>query len=373
MKQVYFEAETPSYIVDDSLLKRNLSILKQVKDKTKCKIILAQKAFSMYYTYPLIKQYLDGTTSSGIYEARLAKEEMGKEIHCFSGAYSDTEFDEVLEIADYIYINSVNQWKHFKEKAMKSSKSFGLRINPEHSTVTHGIYDPCAKGSRLGITAEQLEGVDLTGIEGLHFHTLCQQNSDALIETLKVVEQKFSKYFNQLKWINFGGGHHITREDYDVEALINCINEFKEKYSLEVYLEPGEAIALNAGFLVTTILDIVNNNVILDTSAATHMPDVLEMPYRPPLYNSGEANEKQYTYRLGGPTCLSGDIIGDYSFDEPLKIGGKLLFEDMAIYSMVKNNTFNGMPLPSIIYCDEHDELIVVKRFGYSDFKGRLS
>ena len=259
---------------------------------------------------------------------------------------------------------------------MKTNKSFGLRINPEHSTQTHGIYDPCFSGSRLGIVHKHFENESLVGIEGLHFHTLCQQNSDALIETLKVVEEKFGDIISKVKWVNFGGGHHITRSDYDVDALIKCIKDFKEKYNVEVYLEPGEAVALNAGFLVSTVLDIVENDIsiaILDTSAACHMPDVLEMPYRPPLMDSEMPNVKSYTYRLTGPTCLAGDIIGDYSFDEKLKIGDKLVFEDMAIYSMVKNNTFNGMPLPSIMYMSKDGNIKVVKEFSYEDFKERLS
>ena len=372
----YKDVNTPCYIVDEKLLIKNLEVLKRGKEESGCKILLAQKAFSMFYTYPLIKQYLDGSVASGLFEARLGYEEMGKEVHCFCVAYKDEEFDEVLKISDHITFNSFNQWKKFKDKAMKTNKSFGLRINPEHSTQTHGIYDPCFSGSRLGIVHKHFENESLVGIEGLHFHTLCQQNSDALIETLKVVEEKFGDIISKVKWVNFGGGHHITRSDYDVDALIKCIKDFKERYNVEVYLEPGEAVALNAGFLVSTVLDIVENDIsiaILDTSAACHMPDVLEMPYRPPLMDSEMPNVKSYTYRLAGPTCLAGDIIGDYSFDEKLKIGDKLVFEDMAIYSMVKNNTFNGMPLPSIMYMSKDGNIKVVKEFSYEDFKERLS
>lgn len=372
----FYSLKTPCYVVDETLLIKNLEILQQVSEATECKILLAQKAFSMFSVYPLIKKYLAGTTSSGLYEARLAHEEMGGEIHVFSGAYSDEEMDEVLKICDHIVFNSFSQWKRFRNKALKSGKSFGIRVNPEHSTQEHAIYDPCAEGSRFGVTFSNFEEDMLEGIEGLHFHTLCEQNSDAFIETLKMFEKKFGKYIHKMKWVNFGGGHHITRKDYDIDALISSIRSFKERYNVEVYLEPGEAVALNAGFLVTKVLDIVDNkikSVLLDASAACHMPDVIEMPYRPPLYLSGELGEKAYDYRLAGATCLAGDIIGDYSFDQPLKIGDKLIFCDMAIYSMVKNNTFNGMPLPSIAVKRESGELEVIKEFSYYDFKGRLS
>ncbi len=372
----FYSLKTPCYVVDETLLIKNLEILQQVSEATECKILLAQKAFSMFSVYPLIKKYLAGTTSSGLYEARLAHEEMGGEIHVFSGAYSDEEMDEVLKICDHIVFNSFSQWKRFRNKALKSGKSFGIRVNPEHSTQEHAIYDPCAEGSRFGVTFSNFEEDMLEGIEGLHFHTLCEQNSDAFIETLKMFEKKFGKYIHKMKWVNFGGGHHITRKDYDIDALISSIRSFKERYNVEVYLEPGEAVALNAGFLVTKVLDIVDNkikSVLLDASAACHMPDVIEMPYRPPLYLSGELGEKAYDYRLAGATCLAGDIIGDYSFDQPLKIGDKLIFCDMAIYSMVKNNTFNGMPLPSIAIKRESGELEVIKEFSYYDFKGRLS
>lgn len=368
--------KTPYYIVDEKLLVRNLEILKKVKKQAGCKILLAQKAFSMYYEYPLISKYIDGTTASGLYEARLGFENMGKDTHIFSPAYLEDEFDEILRICDHIVFNSFSQWEKYKDKAIASGKEFGLRINPEFSTQEHAIYDPCSKGSRLGITLKNFEGHSLDGISGLHFHTLCEQNSDDLVKTLEVVEQKFGKYLSQLKWINFGGGHHITRNDYNIDKLINCIIDFKEKYNIEVYLEPGEAVALNAGFLVSTVLDIVDNDMkiaILDASAACHMPDVIEMPYRPFIVGSGESNKKAYTYRLGGNTCLAGDIIGDYSFDEPLSVGDKLIFCDMAIYSMVKNNTFNGIKLPSIAVSDLNGNVKLIKEFGYEDFKMRLS
>ncbi len=371
-----YNVPTPCYVVDESLLVKNLEILADVKKRSGCKILLAQKAFSTFETYPLIKKYIDGTTASGLYEAKLGYECMGGETHVFSAAYIENDFDEIAEICDHISFNSFNQWEKYKEKALAKGKSCSVRINPEISTQDHAIYDPCSKGSRLGVTLKNFELGDITGLEGLHFHTLCEQNSDALVTTLKVVEEKFGKYIHGMKWVNFGGGHHITREDYDVDTLVNAIIEFKAKYDVEVYLEPGEAIALNAGFLVTKVLDIVDNdimNAILDMSAACHTPDVIEMPYRPPLINSGEANEKTCTYRLGGPTCLAGDIIGDYSFDKPLQIGDYLTFADMAIYSMVKNNTFNGMALPSIAVKRLNGNTEVIKTFGYEDFKNRLS
>lgn len=377
MKQIYQEMPTPAYVVEEKLLRQNLELLRQICQETGCKILLAQKAFSMYHFYPLIGRYLHGATASGIYEAKLAAEEMpGKENHIFSPAYKEKDMEEILQVCDHIVFNSFVQWKKYRKQARKAGKECGLRINPEHSTQEHAIYDPCAPGSRLGITPANFEENELDGITGLHFHCLCEQNADALEETLQAVEEKFGKYLYQMKWLNFGGGHHITRADYDVEKLKKLITYVQDKYQVQVYLEPGEAVALRAGYLITEVLEIVQNGgmqtAVLDTSAACHMPDVLEMPYRPPLYGSGEAGEKKYTYRLGGPTCLAGDIIGDYSFDEPLKVGARLCFEDMAIYSMVKNNTFNGMPLPDIIAVHDDDTWEVVKHFGYQDFKQRL-
>ena len=376
MDQSLYAVPTPSYVIDEGALKRNLTILADVAQRAGCKILLAQKAFSAYATYPLIGEYLHGATASGLYEARLGKEEMGKENHIFSPAYQQHEMDEILQICDHVIFNSFHQWEQFRSVAMASGKSCGLRINPQHSTQSHGIYDPCAIGSRLGIVRDAFEGKSLEGIDGLHFHTLCEQNSDALIETLAAVEEKFGTLLPQMKWVNFGGGHHITRDDYDREALIAAVVAFREKYDVAVYLEPGEAVALNAGYLVSTVIDVVENGMeiaILDTSAACHMPDVIEMPYRPPLFDSGEENEKSHTYRLAGPTCLAGDVIGDYSFDAPLKRGDKLIFCDMAIYSMVKNNTFNGMALPSILRLQEDGTVETIKTFGYDAFKSRLS
>lgn len=376
MEQYFPSLPTPCYVLDESLLLKNLTILKDVADQSGCKILLAQKAFSMFSSYPLIAKYLSGTTASGLFEARLGYEEMGGETHIFSAAYLEHEFDDIVAICDHISFNSFAQWEKYREKALARGRSCGIRINPEHSTQDHGIYDPCAFGSRLGVTRSNFRPDLLEGIEGLHFHTLCEQNSDALIETLRVVEEKFGAFLPSMRWVNFGGGHHITRDDYDREALIACIRSFREKYQVEVYLEPGEAIALNAGFLVCTVLDIVENGIqtaLLDASAACHMPDVIEMPYRPPLKGSGKAEEKEHTYRLAGATCLAGDVIGEYSFDAPLAIGDRLLFCDMAIYSMVKNNTFNGMCLPSLAIAKQSGEAVVIKRFGYEDFKERLS
>lgn len=372
------KVQTPAFVIEENLLRKNLEKLVKVKEATGCKILLAQKAFSMFYFYPLMAKYLDGTTASGIYEARLGYEHFGKETHVFSPAYRSEELTELLPICDHLIFNSFSQWQYYKKEALASGKSFGLRINPECSTQEgHDLYDPCSPGSRLGIVLSDFVDQDLTGIEGLHFHTLCEQNADDLAVTLKAVEEKFGSYLHQMKWLNFGGGHHITRSDYDLGTLIDCIQYIKRTYNLEVYLEPGEAVALNAGYLVAQVLDITQNhgmtNAILDTSATCHMPDVLEMPYRPEIMGSGRAQEKAFTYRFGGPTCLAGDIIGDYSFDTPLQIGDKVIFCDMAIYSFVKTNTFNGMPLAKLMAVDANHQLKIVKSFHYEDFKRRLS
>lgn len=366
---------TPAYVISEAALVKNLEILQEVEQKAGCKILLAQKAFSNYAFYPLIKKYISGAAASGLFEARLAHEEMCGENHVFCPSYKDGEFDELLGICDHIIFNSFTQWKKFRARAVAHGGSFGLRINPECSTQEHGIYDPCAAGSRLGVTLANFEPEELSGISGLHFHTLCEQNADALAVTLKAVEEKFGKYLYKMKWLNMGGGHHITRDDYDRGLLISEIKRIREKYDIEVYLEPGEAIALNAGYLVTTVDEIVDNGIqiaILDASAACHMPDVLEMPYRPPLRGGYEPNEKARTYRLSSRTCLAGDIIGDYSFETPLNVGDRLVFNDMAIYTTVKNNTFNGMPLPSICGMRPDGEVYVIRQFGYEDFKSRL-
>lgn len=365
---------TPSYVLDEAKLISNLEILKGVQERTGCKILLAQKAFSMFSVYPLIAKYLSGTTASGLYEAKLGREEFEGEVHIFSPAYRDADMPEILAISDHIVFNSLRQLDKFGGMCRDAGKSVGLRINPECSTQEAAIYDPCASGSRLGVRACDL--TEFPDVDGLHFHTLCEQNADALETTLKAVEEKFGAYLHKCKWVNFGGGHHITRPDYDIPLLERLIVEFQKKYDVQVYLEPGEAVALRAGCLITEVMDIVENDMhiaVLDASAACHMPDVLEMPYRPPLFASGEAGEKAHTYRLSSCTCLAGDIIGDYSFDAPLHIGDRLCFEDMAIYSMVKNNTFNGMPLPEIGILHTDGSYETVKTFGYSDFKERLS
>lgn len=370
------ELTTPCYVVDEAKLTHNLELLRGVQERTGAKILLAQKAFSCYHVYPLIGEYLSGTACSGLYEAKLGYEQMGRENHVFSAAYRESEIDEIISYCGHIIFNSFTQLDRYRERVLAAGKKIGLRINPEFSTQEgHEIYDPCSPKSRLGITRKNFNPDDLQGVTGLHFHTLCEQNSDDLEKTLNAVEENFGDILPQMEWINFGGGHHITRPDYDIPRLERCIRRMQEKYGLEVYLEPGEAIALNAGYLVTEVLDLIENDMpiaILDTSAACHMPDVLEMPYRPPLINSGEANEKAYTYRLGSQTCLAGDSIGEYSFDEPLKIGDRLVFSDMAIYSMVKNNTFNGMPLPSIMLLRKDGTVEALREFGYDDFKGRL-
>ena len=377
MKRLTKPLKTPYFLVDEEKLLHNLRILKDLRKKTGCKILLAQKAFSMFSIYPLIREYLDGTTASGLYEARLGAEEFGGETHVFSPAYREDEFLDILYYADDIVFNSPAQLKKFGEQAKRAGKSVGLRVNPECSTQEgHAIYDPCAPGSRLGTTAKNFDESLLPLLDGLHFHTLCEQNSDALEVTAAAFEDKFGKYLPKMKWLNFGGGHHITRADYDIERLMRVIRHFQDTYDVTVYLEPGEAVVLNAGFLVSTVLEVVENGMkiaILDTSAACHMPDVLEMPYRPPVTGAGEPGEKAYTYRLAGPTCLAGDVIGDYSFDAPLHIGGQVVFEDMALYTMVKTNTFNGMPLPAIVWQDEKKAQYLVRAFGYEDFKHRLS
>ena len=364
---------TPSYLVYEELLEKNLRILADVAEDTGAKVLLAQKCFSMYHYYPLIGRYLSGTTASGIYEARLSQEEMGKENHVFKPAYEEDEIPRLAAICDHIIFNSFAQWERFGAAARAAGASCGIRINPERSTQEHAIYDPCAPGSRLGVKIADFRADLLDGIDGLHFHTLCEQGADALAATLEAVEEKFGKYLHGMKWLNFGGGHHITREGYDIPLLKRLIRHVQDTYDVAVYLEPGEAVALNAGFLVAEVLDVqTDGNVILNTSAACHMPDVIEMPYRPPVIGAGEAGEKAHTYTLAGPTCLAGDTIGTYSFDVSLNVGDRVVFGDMAIYTMVKNNTFNGMPLPNIIAVAPNGDWEIVREFGYDDFKMRL-
>ncbi len=371
------QVPTPSYVIDETKLEKNVTILADIQNQTGCKVLLAQKAYSLYATYPLIGKYLSGTTASGLYEAKLGREEMGGEVHIFAPAFKDSEIDEILAISDHIVFNSERQLRKHYDKCKMAGISIGLRINPECSTQgDHALYDPCAYGSRFGITLDKFSPDLIDLVDGLHFHTLCEQNADDLATTLATVEDKFGPYLSQIKWLNMGGGHHVTRDDYDRDLLKSEIKRIQFKYNLQVYIEPGEAVALDAGYLVTEVLDIVENGIntlVLDTSATCHMPDVLEMPYRPPVQNGFEAGVKPYTYRLSSNTCLTGDTIGDYSFDSPITIGDRLYFEDMAIYSFVKNNTFNGIGLPSLYLMDHLGDCRLIKSFGYQDFKGRLS
>jgi len=372
--------QTPVYICDRGMLEENLTVLSEVGKKAGCKVLMALKGFAMFSLFPQIARHLKGLSASSLDEALLAYEEFEEgEIHVYAPAYSDDDFVKLLGIADHLVFNSFSQWRRFRDQVASSRRkpSCGIRINPEHREVPVALYDPCAPHSRLGVTRKNFEPEALEGIEGLHFHTLCELNSDALERTVAAVEEKFGEWLPRMKWVNFGGGHHITRPDYDRELLCRIVRDFKQKYKVEVYLEPGEAIALNIGVLVASVLDIVDNGMkiaILDTSAAAHMPDVLEMPYRPEIVGAGKAGELQHTYRLGGLTCLAGDVIGDYSFAEPLAIGQKLVFRDMAHYTMVKNNTFNGVHLPSIaIYDPEGGKTEVIRSFSHEDYKGRLS
>ncbi|MDO3411322.1 carboxynorspermidine decarboxylase [Saccharibacillus sp. CPCC 101409] len=380
MTDIDFSAvPSPCYVVDERLLTNNLELLGSVQERTGAKILLAQKGFSMFAEYPLVGKYLAGVTSSSLFEARLGYEKMGKEVHVYAPAYVDREFDELLSYTDHIVFNSFAQWRKFKDKVLNypgRKIEVGLRINPEYSELEVPLYDPCSPYSRMGITLENFDESDLEGIDGLHFHTMCEQNSDTLENTLKVVDEKFGHLISKMKWLNFGGGHHITRPDYDVERLIRCIEFARDKYDVQVYLEPGEAIALNTGYLVATVLDTIKNGMdiaILDTSAECHMPDVLAMPYRPNIAGAGMPGEKAITYRLGGMTCLAGDVIGDYSFDRPLEVGDKLVFGDMAHYTMVKNHMFNGVNLPSIASYNDEEGIKVIREFKFEDYSSRLS
>jgi carboxynorspermidine decarboxylase len=372
--------ETPCYVVDEGRLEANLKRLDDVQTRTGCKILLALKGFALFSAFPLIRRYLKGAAASSLNEARLAAEEFQREVHVYAPAYREQEMPDLIRYAHHMVFNSFAQWRAFKPLIAEKGQSVrcGIRINPQHSEVKVALYDPCAPGSRLGVTVDQFEGQDLSGLTGLHFHTLCELNSDALERTLEVVEARFGRYLAAMQWVNFGGGHHITREDYDVDRLCRVISGFRQRHPhLEVYLEPGEAIALNTGVLVASVLDVVHNAMdiaILDTSAAAHMPDVLEMPYRPNIVGAGQPGQYAHTYRLGGLTCLAGDVIGDYSFPEPLVPGRKLVFLDMAHYTMVKNNTFNGVGLPSIaLYQPTTEQIRVVRKFGYEDYRNRLS
>ncbi len=367
--------KTPCYVVDEAAIEKNLNILKYVKEQTDCKIFLALKGFAMFSMFPLIRKYLDGVCASSPHEARLGKEEFGKEVHTFAPAYSEKDINELLMLSDSIIFNSFSQWEKFKHK-VKGKVEVGIRVNPEYAEVKVNLYNPCAPHSRLGVTLENFQNQSLEGISGLHFHALCEQNSDTLQRVLERFEKNFGKYVSGMKWVNFGGGHHITRKDYDVQKLCKLVNRFKQEYGVQVFLEPGEAIAINTGVLVSTVLDIVNNGMeiaILDTSAEAHMPDVLAMPYRPDVRGAQKPGKLKYTYRLGGLTCLVGDVIGDYSFSQKLKAQSKIVLMDMSHYSMVKNTTFNGVQLPSIALLKKNKKISVVKKFGYGDYKNRLS
>jgi len=370
---------TPCYVLDRGRIAANLAVLGDVQQRTGCKILLALKGFAMFSLFPLIRETLPGVCASGPHEAKLGREEFGGEVHVFSPAYTEGDVRELVTICDHIVFNSFTQWNEYRAIIEDAERSVecGLRINPEHREAEVELYDPCAPGSRLGIRREQFEGESLDGISGLHFHTLCEQNADALARTVAVVEEKFAEMLHGMKWLNLGGGHHITRPDYDVDALCETVERLQETYGIQVYLEPGEAIALNAGVLVASVLDIVHNEqdiAILDTSVTCHMPDVLEMPYRPRIAGAADPNEKAHTYRLGGLSCLAGDVVGDYSFDEPLQVGSRLVFEDMAHYTMVKTTTFNGVKLPAIgVYSPQADSIEIVREFGYEDYRGRLS
>lgn len=377
MKLDFQVLPTPCYVVDEDLLRRNLEILASVQEQAGCKILLALKAFSMVAALPVVAEYLSGSTASSLFEARLGREKMGKEVHIYSPAYREEEFGEILRLCDHVSFNSFAQWKRFAGQVRRCGRnvSCGIRVNPEYSEQKTAIYDPCAPGSRLGTTLSHFEENALDGIEGLHFHTLCEQGADALERTAAEFERRFGRFLPRMKWLNMGGGHHITRPGYDIARLVRVVRRFRDRYGLTVYLEPGEAVALNAGFLVTRVLDIVENGMqvaILDASAACHMPDVLEMPYRPEIVGAGKPGEFAHTYRLGGGTCLAGDVVGDYSFPEPLRPGDRLVFCDMAHYTMVKTNTFNGVNLPSIALFSEKEGIRVVRQFGYSDFVSRL-
>jgi carboxynorspermidine decarboxylase len=371
------KAPSPAYVVDLGRLRHNLTILDQVQQKSGAKILMALKAFAMWSTFPLIRQTLQGVCASSPWEARLGREEFGREVHSFAAAFKESDITELLSISNHLVFNSFSQLERFRPLWEQSDVSIGLRVNPEHSEGHTAIYDPCAPNSRLGIPAAEFEGRSLAGVEGLHFHTLCEQLFEPLERTVRVFEEKFGHYLQGMKWLNLGGGHHITRQGYDLDGLVELVNYLRAKYGVEVYLEPGEAIAIGTGLLVAEVLDVVNNGMdiaILDVSATCHMPDVLEMPYRPVITGGFDPGVKPYTYRLGGPSCLAGDVIGDWSFEQPLKAGDRLVFEDMAHYTMVKTTTFNGIQHPHICtYEPQTAELKVVRSFGYSDFKSRLS
>lgn len=377
-REITDRAETPCYLISEDVIRRNCEILDSVQKRTGAKIMLALKAFALPKVFPLISSYLHGVCASGPIEAQLGYEEFKRETHTYSPAFTDSQMERTIKFSDHIVFNSISQWHLHRDKIKAGGKhiEIGLRVNPGHAEVEVELYNPCLPGSRFGVSPQDLEGVDLTGIDGLHFHAMCEQNSDVLERVLASFEKRFGHLIPQMKWINFGGGHHITREDYGLDLLCRLINDFRKKYNnIQVYLEPGEAVVLNAGVFVTSVLDTIHNGMdiaVCDCSAETHMPDVLAMPYRPKLID--EPENGKYTYRLGGISCLSGDVIGDYKFNEPLKRGDRLVFTDMALYSFVKNTNFNGVELPSLItFSLEKGTFEVVRKFGYEDYKNRIS
>jgi carboxynorspermidine decarboxylase len=371
------DVPSPAYVLEEAKLRANLELMKRVQLDAGCTIILALKGFAMWSAFPLVRQYLPGCTASSLYELKLSHDEFQGESHIYSAAYREDEFDEILSMAGHVVFNSVHQWQRFGPKAIAAGRSCGIRVNPGISEVSTDLYNPCFTGSRLGVRPEHLEGEALTGLEGLHMHALCENLAASSVALIDAFEQKFAPYIPNLKWVNFGGGHLMTREGYDVDLLIGRIKAFRERWGVDVYLEPGGAVAWRTGPLIASVLDIVLTDglpvAILDISATAHMPDVLEMPYRPIVTGAGVAGHKHHTYRLGGTSCLAGDVIGDYSFDKPLRVGSRLVFEDMIHYTMVKTTMFNGVRHPDIAIRRENGELDVVRRFTYEDFKNRLS
>ena len=369
--------DTPCYVCDEARLIRNLELLDSLQKRSGCVVLLALKAFAMFSTFPLMRRYIAGTAASSLNEARLGAEEFGGQVHLCVPAYKDSEFDQLLALADHVVFNSFPQWRRFKPRVLARGDATrcGMRVNPEHSEVETPIYDPCAPGSRLGVRRADFEPESLDGISGLHFHTLCGNDADALARTLATFEDKFGEFLPAMGWVNFGGGHHIARDDYDVDGLCAIIEGFRRRHDLEVFLEPGEGIVMNAAVLVASVLDVQpNGTAILDASASAHMPDVLEMPYRVDIRDAGPPGELDHTYRLGGSTCMAGDVFGEYSFAEPLEVGSRIVFEDMAPYTMVKNTTFNGVPLPGIVIEEAATgRLREIRRFGYEDYRRRLS
>ncbi len=380
----FLTVQSPAFVIDETQLEENCRVLRRVADESGAKVLLALKAFAGWATFPLVSKYLSGVTASGPFEARLGREKFGGEVHCYAPAFSDLDIAETLAVANHVVFNSFTQWQRFRRPCMvaqagrsvENPLDFGIRVNPEHSEVETPLYDPCRPGSRLGVPSSEFAGKDLSGLSGLHFHTLCELDSDALERTVAAFERRWAELIPSLAWVNFGGGHHITRPGYDVDRLIAVVRAFRSRYGVDVYLEPGEAVALNSGVLVASVLDIIHNQddiALLDISATAHMPDVLEMPYRPKILGAGEPREKPHTYVLGGVTCLAGDVIGSYSFDAPLQVGDKLVFCDMAIYTMVKTTMFNGVRHPDIVVRRGAGQCEVVRRFTYADFRDRLS